>query len=74
MGPLVQINGKLNGEKDQEKNTICETTLIAKDIVAISQFNLYQLIGITAGFRRVRLNVSFQYVTHKMLGNLKEKI
>jgi hypothetical protein len=73
LGLLVQINGKLNGEKDQENNTICETTLIAKEIVAISQFNFYQLIGITAGVRRVRLNVSFQYVTHNMLGNLNNK-
>ena len=39
MGPLVQINGKLNVEKGKENNIITGTTLLAKDIVDISQFN-----------------------------------
>ena len=72
-GPLLQINGKLNVEKDQQNNIISGTTLLAKDIVAISQFNFYPVIGITAGVRHFRLNVSYQYGVNNMLGNLNNK-
>jgi hypothetical protein len=70
MGPLVQINGKLDVEKGKENNIITGTTLLAKDIVDISTFNFYPVIGITAGVRHVRLNVSYQYGVNNMLGNL----
>jgi len=72
-GPLIQINGKLNVEKGKENNIIFGTTLIAKDIVNISQFNFYPVIGITAGVRHVRLNVSYQYGVNNMLGNLNSQ-
>ncbi|TRX26985.1 outer membrane beta-barrel protein [Flavobacterium franklandianum] len=72
-GPLLQINGKLNVEKDQQNNIISGTTLLAKDIVAISQFNFYPTVGITAGVRHVRLNVSYQYGVNNMLGNLNSQ-
>lgn len=72
-GPLLQINGKLNVERDQQNNIISGTTLLAKDIVDISKFNFYPVIGITAGVRHVRLNVSYQYGVNNMLGNLNSK-
>jgi len=72
-GPLLQINGKLNVEKGKENNIISGTTLLAKDIVDISKFNFYPVIGITAGVRHVRLNVSYQYGVNNMLGNLNSK-
>lgn len=72
-GPLVQVNGKLSLEKDQENNVIAGTTLLAKDITAISQFNFYPVIGITAGVKHVRLNVSYQYGVNNILGNLNNK-
>lgn len=72
-GPLVQVNGKLKVDQDQENNIISGTTLLAKDIVAISQFNFYPTVGITAGVRHVRLNVSYQYGINNMLGNLNNK-
>ena len=72
-GPMVQVNGKLNVEKGKENNIISGTTLLAKDILAISQFNFYPVIGITAGVRHVRLNVSYQYGVNNMLGNLNNK-
>ena len=73
LGPLVQINGKLNVEKGKENNIITGTTLLAKDIVDISKFNFYPTIGITAGVRHVRLNVSYQYGINNMLGNLNKQ-
>ena len=72
-GPLVQVNGKLKVDKDQENNIITGTTLLAKDIVDISTFNLYPTIGITSGFRHVRLNISYQYGINNMLGNLNSQ-
>ncbi|HSN47358.1 MAG TPA: outer membrane beta-barrel protein [Flavobacterium sp.] len=72
-GPLVQINGKLKVDKNQENNIISGTTLLAKDIVDISKFNFYPTIGITTGFRHVRLNISYQYGINNMLGNLNSK-
>lgn len=72
-GPLVQINGKLNIDKFQENNIISGTTLLAKDIVNISQFNFFPIIGITAGVRHFRLNISYQYGVNNMLADLNKK-
>ncbi len=72
-GPLVQVNGKLKVDQSQENNIISGTTLLAKDIVAISQFNFYPTVGITAGVRHIRLNVSYQYGLNNMLGNLNSQ-
>jgi hypothetical protein len=72
-GPLVQVNGKLKIDPSDENNIISGTTLLAKDIVDISQFNFYPVIGITAGVRHVRLNVSYQYGINNMLGNLNSQ-
>lgn len=72
-GPLVQVNGKLNVEKGKENNIISGTTLLAKDIEDISMFNFYPVIGITAGVRHVRLNISYQYGINNMLGNLNSQ-
>ena len=72
-GPLVQVNGKLKLDSSDENNIISGTTLLAKDIVDISTFNFFPVIGITAGVRHVRLNVSYQYGINNMLGNLNNK-
>lgn len=73
IGPLLQVNGKLKIDKDKEENSIHGTTLLAKDIVDISKFNFYPVIGITAGVRHVRLNVSYQYGVNNMLDNLNKQ-
>ena len=70
-GPMVQINGKLAVAKEDEDNLIKgdeETT--AKDIINVSNFSFYPLVGITAGVRNVRLNVTYQYGINNMLGKL----
>lgn len=72
-GPLVQVNGKLKIDNQNENNTISGTTLLAKDIVDISKFNFYPTVGITAGVRHFRVNVSYQYGLNNMLGNLNTK-
>ena len=72
-GPLVQVNGKFKIDSEKENNNISGTTLLAKDIVDISKFNFYPKLGITAGVRHLRVNVSYQYGVNNMLGNLNTK-
>ena len=72
-GPVVQINGKLKIDRENENNNISGTTLLAKDILDISRFNFYPTVGITAGVRHFRVNISYQYGINNMLGNLNNK-
>jgi hypothetical protein len=72
-GPIVQVNGKLNIDNTDENNVISGTTLLAKDIRAISNFNFYPTVGITFGVRHFRANVSYQYGVNNMLENLNNK-
>ncbi|SEA19297.1 Outer membrane protein beta-barrel domain-containing protein [Flavobacterium gillisiae] len=72
-GPVVQVNGKFKIDYEEENNTINGTALLAKDIVDISKFNFYPTVGITAGVRHFRFNVSYQYGINNMLDNLNTK-
>lgn len=72
-GPIVQVNGKLNLDNKEENNVISGTTLLAKDIREISNFNFYPTVGITFGVRHFRANVSYQYGVNNMLENLNNK-
>ena len=72
-GPIVQVNGKLNIDNSDENNVISGTTLLAKDIREISNFNFYPTVGITFGVRHFRANVSYQYGVNNMLENLNNK-
>lgn len=70
-GPMVQINGKLAVDKSDEAYLIKgEEELTAKDFTNISNVSIYPLIGITAGVRNVRLNVSYQYGVNNMLAKV----
>ena len=72
-GPLVQVNGNFKIDSNKENNNISGTTLLAKDILDISKFNFCPTIGITAGVRHLRVNVSYQYGLNNMLENLNTK-
>ncbi|MEZ7498421.1 PorT family protein [Flavobacterium sp. Arc3] len=72
-GPIVQVNGKFKLDFEDENNTIKGTALLAKDIVDISKFNFYPAVGITAGVRHFRFNMSYQYGINNMLENLNSK-
>jgi hypothetical protein len=72
IGPLLQVNGKLQIDRSNENNMISGTTLLAKDIVDISKFNFYPTVGLTAGIKHFRLNVSYQYGINNMLSNLNK--
>ena len=72
-GPNVQVNGKLNIDNSDENNVISGTTLLAKDIREISNFNFYPTVGITFGVSHFRANVSYQYGVNNMFENLNNK-
>jgi hypothetical protein len=72
-GPIVQVNGKFKIDFEDENNTITGTTFLAKDIIDISKFNFYPTVGITAGVRHFRINLSYQYGINNMLENLNTK-
>jgi hypothetical protein len=72
-GPIVQVAGKFKSAYDKENNTISGTTLMVKDIQDISKFNFYPSVGLTAGVKHFRFNVSYQYGINNMLENLNSK-
>lgn len=69
-GPVVQFGGKLTPEKGTENNEIKGTDLLVKDITNVSKFNFYPAVGITAGGKHIRVNVSYQYGITNLLGNI----
>lgn len=70
-GPLVQVNGKANIQTTEENYLVKGTLITAKDLSQVNSFNFYPTVGITAGVRHVRLNVSYQYGLTNMLGNVE---
>jgi hypothetical protein len=69
-GPLVQVSSKLKTDSANADNKITGTDILAKDITNISRFNFYPVVGVTAGFKHFRANISYQYGINNMLGNL----
>lgn len=72
-GPMLQINGKLTLDEEDELAIIDDTSLQAKDITDISKFNFYPTIGITAGVRHFRANIMYQYGVNNILGSLNDE-
>ena len=70
-GPLVQVNGKANIQTTEENYLVKGTLITAKDLSQVNSFNFYPTVGITAGVRHVRLNISYQYGLTNMLGNVE---
>lgn len=71
-GPVLQINGKLTIDKDDENNLLLDQPgLIAKDIVDVSKINANFYVGINGGIKNVRARIGYQYGLTNFLGNLK---
>ena len=70
-GPMVQINGKLAIEETDEDYIVKgNPTVLAKDLTDISNVTIYPVVGLTAGVRNVRLNVTYQYGINNMFGKI----
>jgi hypothetical protein len=72
-GPVLQVNGKLKIDSRFENNIISGTTLTAKDIIDINTFNGNLYAGISAGNRRIRAIICYQYGVNNILNNLNQK-
>lgn len=70
-GPMVQINGKLAIAAEDENYVLKgNEEYTAKDITDIGNVSLYPVIGITAGIRNARLNVTYQYGLNNMFAKV----
>lgn len=70
-GPMVQVNGKLAIEETEEDYIVKgNPTVLAKDLTDISNVTIYPVVGLTAGVRNVRLNVTYQYGINNMFGKI----
>lgn len=71
-GPVLQINGKLTIDKDDENNLLLDQPgLIAKDIVDVSKINANFYVGINGGIKNVRARIGYQYGLTNFFRNLK---
>ncbi|WP_300564993.1 PorT family protein [Flavobacterium sp.] len=71
-GPVLQVNDKLKFDSDFENNTISGTLLTANDIINVTKFNGNFYTGISAGNRRVRAIVCYQFGLNNFLNNLNK--
>jgi hypothetical protein len=69
-GPMVQINGNAQIEKTDETNIVKGTAVTAKDFTKMGNVGVYPVIGLTAGVRNARLNLTYQYGLTNMLGKV----
>ena len=70
-GPMVQVNGKFDVPTDEENYFVKgNPTYTAKDLTNSSNVTVYPVIGITAGVRNARLNVTYQYGLNNMLAKV----
>ncbi|MFP4844559.1 hypothetical protein [Winogradskyella sp. PE311] len=75
-GPMLQYNGKLELQSEDEENlsiSINETFVSAKDIEDISQFNVNGAIGATLGLKFLKLRAQYIYGFTNMLNKLNDK-
>ena len=73
-GPMLQVNGKLavnEADEDNIINTHDDTAMVtAKELTEVTNFNFYPTVGITAGIKRLRLNVTYQYGVNNLLSSV----
>ncbi|MGX7667892.1 outer membrane beta-barrel protein [Flavobacterium pedocola] len=72
-GPVLQVNDKMKFDKKFESNIVNGTALTAKDITDINKINGNIYVGVSAGNRRVRAVVNYQYGVNNILNNLNKK-
>ncbi|HEY0090949.1 MAG TPA: outer membrane beta-barrel protein [Flavobacterium sp.] len=73
LGPMVQVNGKATFDEEEEDNIVTGGIATVKEIADISNFSFYPTVGLTAGIRHVRLNVTYQYGVTNLLNKLNDQ-
>ncbi len=72
-GPVLQVNGNLRIDPKNGDNVITGTALKANDIIDISKINGNLYVGLSAGNRRVRGILCYEYGFNNLLNNLNSK-
>lgn len=75
IGPMLQYNGELELKDDNQENFIVNgyTSLLASDLIKISQFNVNGVVGLTAGFDNFRLRAHYIYGFTNILNKLNDQ-
>lgn len=74
IGPVLQINGKLKIDQDQELLPLKDSPgILAKDLRNINQISGNIMGGVTFGVKHFRINVNYQYGFINVLNNLNKK-
>ena len=71
-GPVLQVNGKVLLDKDNENNIVSGTLLKANQITDVTNINGNLYAGISAGNKRVRGIVFYQYGVNNFLNKLNQ--
>ncbi|MEO8235234.1 MAG: PorT family protein [Flavobacterium sp.] len=71
-GPVLQVNDKLKIDSKYELNNVVGTFLTAKEITDVTKINGNAYIGISAGTKRIRAVVNYQYGLNNFLNNLNK--
>lgn len=69
-GPVLQVNGKLKVDKGD--NVLSGTLLKAEDIVDVTTVNGNLYFGITAGSKRVKAIIFYQYGVNNFMNKLNK--
>lgn len=72
-GPVLQITDKLKYEGAFKNNLISGTALTVDQIKDITKINGNAYIGVSAGNKRVRALINYQYGINNVLNNLNKK-
>jgi len=72
-GPVLQINGELKSDSKSAKNTISGTNLTADQIQDVNTINGNAYIGASAGNKRIRGVIIYQYGFTNILKNLNSQ-
>ena len=71
-GPVLQVNGKLTIDDSDENNILLDQpTLVADDILDVTNINANIYVGINGGIKNVRARIGYQYGLTNFFGNLK---
>ena len=73
IGPVLQVNGKLKIDKEDELALLKDSPLVtAEDLTDITKINGNLYVGLTAGIKHVRFHVSYQYGFNNIMNNLNK--
>lgn len=72
-GPVVQVNGELEPQLNQEYFYVTDYDLQAKDLQKVSAFNFNLAVGLSGGFERVKFWGQYQYGLNNFLNRLNDE-